>query len=432
VENTHAGEPIPLATEQAITYHFLLSSDGQKIKGYLLFEHLVQAGWGWRFMKVDVAIIGAGPSGGMAACQLAQTGLTVMILEKEELPRHKSCGGALPGSIGDFLKWDLGPVIENRTSDRKWLCNYAQPSVIRCSPMVMVDRSRFDASLIQRALSMGQGNIELRDGFRVSHVDVAENGIIIRGNAGEVVRAEFLIAADGALSKTARSLGLKRDAPCGMAIDAEVEVVPETYQDERSVATFNYFCIDKGYGWIFPKREGSLSCGLVSWSRQQLLLDDMKEFLVRSLPEGCILSVKMYKHPIPFYSGHRQIATRRVCLVGDAASLVDPITGGGMYYSLQSGVLAADVISAALRYRPSIDIYHEALTREVTDCRLYQHLIHQGIGRYLEELRRFIQPIFLDKPEFFYRKFIQKGENYSHLARHLSGYREGGVDGEKL
>ena len=104
-------------------------------------------------MKLDVLIVGAGPAGGMAAGRLASTGLKVMILEKQKLPRHKPCGGGLSVSARQLLPWDLSPVIEAQVSGVESLYNYSRPHFSPAASMLMVNRSRFDAYLTEQAIS---------------------------------------------------------------------------------------------------------------------------------------------------------------------------------------------------------------------------------------------------------------------------------------
>jgi geranylgeranyl reductase family protein len=367
-------------------------------------------------MKVDVAIIGSGPAGGMAACRLAQTGLRVIILEKCKLPRSKACGGALPVGINTLFDWDIKSLIEAEVSSIEFLYNYTKPKIFeQAKPIIlMVERSRFDYDLVARAVSLGRGNLILRDGFRVVQIEETDRGVMIYEKNRETVQADFVIAADGAFSPTARCLGLNREAPQGLAIDAEVEVVPEIFEVKKAQATFNFYCLPQGYGWIFPKN-GYLSCGVGSWCGRASPVwpQAMDDFLAKSFPPGSIRSVQRNRHPIPTYAGHREIATQRVCLVGDAANLVEPIMGEGIRFALQSGSLAANVIISLIQGWPVADIQPEYVTWKNGACRVYQELIHQGFGYDMDILYRYALPIFLDAPEFFYRKFITQGYSYS-------------------
>jgi len=205
----------------------------------------------------------------------------------------------------------------------------------------------------------------------------------------------------------------------GAAIDVEVEVAPDVYEAEAPYATFNFNCVPGGYGWIFPK-DGYLACGVGSWRRKARLQQGMRDFLDRSFPPGSIRSVQRAGHPIPLFTGHQPIATRRVCLVGDAAGLVDPVMGEGIRMALKSGALAADVIAALLGADTGHDADISAHAVEEPDCRAYQALIRQGIGRDLDMLYRLILPIFVKAPEFFFRTFYGEGRSYYLLSQQLA------------
>lgn len=338
----------------------------------------------------------------MAACRLAPTGARVAILERVRLPRHKACGGALGGGIRQLLDWDLSPWIENRVTQRRNLFDHAREQIGPIAPFLLVDRGSFDAHLIERAVALGNGRVDLRERFHVTHLEEGEQGVTIHSKSGQRLEAAFVVGADGAFSTVARCLGLNRDVTRGPALDAEVEVVPEVYDAHNHIVTFNFFCLPHGYGWIFPKGQGLLSCGVCAWAGRPKLAGALDDFLARSLPPGGVRRVETYGHAIPLYSGARQIATRRACLVGDAANLVDPVMGEGIGFALQSGALAADVIAGLL---DGGDTLPEA------GCRAYQALIHDGLGARLDHLLRFVQIVFLGAPELFYERFIL-GENH--------------------
>jgi geranylgeranyl reductase family protein len=369
--------------------------------------------------RFDVIVIGTGPGGGMAACKLAASGLRTLILEKETLPRHKPCGGGLPYLVKDIIDWDFSHMVENEIYGYQYLFDYSLPRTGTYSqPILMVDRSRFDQHFIERALSIGRSNVELREGVEVSHVQEEADGVRVWIGETEWVEAAYVIAADGVFSKTARSLGLKRKVPLAIAIDAEVEVDDEVYEQEKNRATFNFSCLNNGYGWVFPK-SGYLSCGVGSWRGRGKLPQAMDSYLAQTLPAGSIRSVRRFGHPLPLYAGHRPVSTSRVCLVGDAASLVDPIMGEGIRFALKSGALAATVIGQLLGVTMPRDIQEE-VGYVPTDCQVYTELVKNEIGSEFEGLYRFIAPLFFSKPEFFYRKFFLEGQNYFQLAQQLT------------
>lgn len=355
----------------------------------------------------DVIIMGAGPAGGMAANQLGAAGARTLVIDKARLPRHKPCGGALSPVVKKIIPWNFSDYVEVEITRFRNLHNFEKPVDTPGVAAMFVDRQRFDMHFIERALRL-YPQVELRDGCAVTSVEEDDDGVRVVTEKGDTLRAAFLVAADGAFSKTARCLGLNHGRLLGGAVDAEVTVTDAAFVRERERATFNYFCLPDGYGWIFPKRDNVLTCGVGSWRQRRGVARAMDEFLARSFASGEIREVRSFGHPIPLYIKHAQIATKRVCLVGDAANLVDPIMGEGIRFALQSGALAGDVITANLR------------AADGGDCRTYQTAIHEGIGAEFAALARFIMPMFLDAPQHFYDRFIEKKQNYAALANSLA------------
>lgn len=355
----------------------------------------------------------------MAACRLAASGLNVVVLEKETLPRLKPCGGGIPAPAASLFDWDITPYVDAQIHTVRTLYQHGWPvERTRELPLFMVDRSRFDLHLIEQALARGGGQVALHEGFQVAGVEEDADGVTITSKGGAQVRASFLIAADGAFSRTAACLGLQPTKPPAVAIDAEVEVEPDVFEAEASRATFDFFCVPNGYGWIFPKK-GKLSCGVGSWGGKPQLQVSLNAFLEASFPPNSVRSVARYGFPIPIYAERRQIATRRVCLVGDAAGLVDPILGEGIRFALTSGALAANVVAGLLQ-APLARVDVSDLPRwGEADCRHYQRLVDSRIGSEFSALALFITPLYLQKPERFYRSFFVEGRSYHALAKTL-------------
>ena len=372
-------------------------------------------------MTVDVAVIGAGPAGGMVALRLAGTGLKVAVLEKKRMPRAKACGGAISTATYEMLRKWYTPTIDTRARFARFTHNYAVPKITRTlpGPILLLDRSRFDSQLIEAALEKGSGDVTFRDGWPAEHIEETKSGLRIYGPKHQSIRARYLIGADGAGSIASRFLGLSPRTATGVAIDASVFTTPGGMDAYRSTVEFNYCCIPFGYGWIFPKRD-RLSCGIGSWRRPFPTRRDMHDFLQRSLPAGSISSVQMQTHPVPLWSGYRRMASGNVFLAGDAAHLVDPVTGEGIRFALMSGNLAAETIlslagGAAEHVRPLPTENEEAVGGLV-----YERKIHQVIGQELEIRRILALPVFLEAPDLFYRKFILEGRDMAATYRHLA------------
>ncbi len=372
-------------------------------------------------MKVDVIIIGAGPAGGMSALRLAKSGLKVAVLEKEKMPRPKACGGAISAATLERLQRWFSPTVASRAGKIRLCHNYAKPDIEAAldKPVILVDREHFDQELIQAALHEGNGDVTLKDDWPVERIDEAGNGLTVCGPRGEKIQAGFLIGADGANSRSARFLGLNHRSAAGMAIDALVRTNEKTMERFDSTVRFNYFCIPSGYGWIFPKRDW-LSCGMGSWCKPYPTRRDMHDFLERSLPAGSIRSVQMRAHPVPLWTGFRRIATRRACLVGDAADMVHPITGEGIRFALDSGVLSAETILSLVTGPAGKTASQRSVQADELGCRMYEKRIKQTIGQQFEIMQGLALPVFLAAPDLFYRKFILEGRDLGTTYRNLA------------
>jgi len=363
-------------------------------------------------MNVDVAIVGTGPAGAMAAYQLAGSGLKIAVLESAVLPRPKPCGGLMPGWVKPLTQLDLDPLIDHRVSRFDYSLNFKQ-EFTRQHPtfdLLLADRAKFDSGILQMAMKRGGQNLKLYEQFRVSAVHESTESVVLHSKSGDKVCASAVIGADGATSKVARSLGLGPTNRLPTAIDAAVRVTPDFYQTISNRVIFNYFFLPAGYGWIFPKGNNMLACGVGSWADNKYPLKPaLHRYLSLCIPAKHCISIEQHGHPIPAYEGPRKIATPRVCLVGDAAGLVDPVTGEGIRYALHSGMIAAKTVERVL-----LDMNSE--TPEGLSCMSYEKEITNGPGVALERLHRMAVLPFKQAPEFYYKKFIIGGQTQPHYG----------------
>ena len=286
----------------------------------------------------DAIIVGAGPGGASAAYRLSMAGKKVLVIDKESLPRYKTCGGgvSLP-MLGKYFPFSFAPVIIDEVTTIAYTLQGLKMEVsIPPHLLGMVMRDQFDAFILSHARA------DIRPQTAVKQVVERPDRVIVETGAGQFFEGQYLIGADGANSIVAKSLNLRRRKTLAGAIEVEVPAAPEVLNQFRQKALFIFGEITPGYAWVFPKNS-HLSVGVASiHPRPGQLQSTLKKTMQRY---GISLDgAPIHGHPIPLYLKRETIATRRCLLVGDAAGLVDPLSGEGIRLAIKSGSLAARLI----------------------------------------------------------------------------------------
>jgi geranylgeranyl reductase family protein len=290
----------------------------------------------------DVVVVGAGPAGSTTAYRLARAGARVLLVDRACFPRDKPCGGGLTWRAVRELPFSVDPVVEE-VVDRFALRFRYRTGVERRSgrPLVlMTQRKRLDAFLAERAAEAGA---EFRDGAKVEAIE--QNGAVTVRFRGASARADVLVGADGVNGVVARQLGLADRRHHGVALEGNVAYTPETRAEFRRRALVELGTVAGGYAWVFPKGD-HVNVGVGGWEREgPNLRSHLKRLCAEyRIHEDAVTDLRGYR--LPMRVPGAVALSGRALLVGDAAGLIDPLSGDGIYEALVSGRLAADAILA--------------------------------------------------------------------------------------
>ncbi len=320
----------------------------------------------------DVIVVGAGPAGSSAALRLAQAGLRVLVLEKEDLPRYKTCGGGIIGRAAHSFPLDEAPCVHRALGVATMHLPRAglHFEVQRSQPILYtVMRAEFDGWLCERARAAGA---TLRSGCPVQGLEQTANGVEVWTPQGRF-GADFIVGADGATSRVARWAGWDADVRTIPALEWEIPVAGDTLQRFGAAARFDFDVEPSGYAWVFPKSQ-HLSAGILSLRRGAHALRQQLESYLARLHIEPSAAPSCHGALIPIAPRRGGPARKRVLLCGDAAGLVDPVTGEGISYAIRSGEMAASSLLTSKADPHSV-------------CTAYEHALNHSLHAELRMAR---------------------------------------------
>jgi geranylgeranyl reductase family protein len=273
--------------------------------------------------------------------RLARGGARVLLADKATFPRDKPCGGGLTGRALRHAPCDVSGVVEH-VVDRFELRLRYRRSFTRThdEPLIaMTQRRRLDAHLLEHA---GAAGVDVREGARVDAIDADPTGVTVRV-AGAPVRADVLVGADGANGVVARAVGVDGGIVRGVALEGNASWDGLDRRRYGGTAVIELGVVPGGYGWVFPKGD-HVNLGVGGWATEGPRLRDHLGALAAA--HGVALSElsEVKGHRLPMRRLGTRAAAGRVVLVGDAAGLVDPLSGDGIYEAFTSAELAAKAI----------------------------------------------------------------------------------------
>lgn len=293
--------------------------------------------------RFDCLVVGAGPAGASAAEALAARGLSVCLLEKAKLPRDKICAGGLPsktlkllpGGLGDLPRREINSIIFTHAGKREHV--YRSQSTL----VTVVERAAFDELLARRAVAAGA---ELREGTACNVLREEADGVLAETPSGDV-RARAAILATGARSRARVPTRLRRAAPLGTAL--QVMVPFDGSGKWKDALACDFGAAPRGIAWCFPGPE-KLAVGVLTFKpNARGLIDRLREYLrALGLPPG---AGPVRGAALATWYGGELFSTSRILLAGDAAGLVNPLTGAGVRRAIISGRLAAETLAGNLQ-----------------------------------------------------------------------------------
>jgi geranylgeranyl reductase family protein len=262
-----------------------------------------------------------------------------------------------------LLPFDPGKLIEEQITNLTFTWRGRDPVAATFSEPVayMVWRDTFDQALCDRAVEAGA---ELQDGQAVRTVKASTSHIEVDFN-GQTATADFLIGADGVCGVVARDLFPDRAQPGLVALNAELPLTSAGEAALKGRVILDVGLAPGGYGWAFPKG-GVASVGVaVDRRAAKRVLPSLAAFLNASgfsdreavRTTGALIPI--HRH------GSRSLYRGRALLTGDAACLVDPLLGEGIYYAIQSGQLAAQAILTDGSRNGDLSSYQTAVSRTI-------------------------------------------------------------------
>jgi geranylgeranyl reductase family protein len=287
----------------------------------------------------DAIVVGAGPAGSTSARNLARAGARVLLLDKATFPRDKPCGGGITFRADDASDIDLSPVTEREIYGVRISVKLGRRFDRTSTNLLarMTQRRELDQYLVEQAARAGA---DFRDGTSVATIEIDDRVARVRSIC-DVYESRVLIGADGVNGVTSRALGLEPRSEVAVAYEANVPADSALMEQWAHLIALDLGGIPGGYGWVFPKGD-HLNVGVGGWKSVGPTLRDRLSALCAyyGFDESRLFGHRGYQ--LPLRRDDAPVVRGPAMLAGDAACLVDPLSGEGIWAAFVSGRIAAE------------------------------------------------------------------------------------------
>ncbi len=384
---------------------------------------------------LDVLIVGGGPSGNNAALKLSKLGHSVAVLDWRHGLGDKLCTGIIGRECAELYAPDERDVIHKARSATVVAPSGKMHTVVKDEPQAyIIDRVSYVKSIAERAAEAGA---KYALGERVTAIQRNADGVTVRTGGREAVKswqAKAIVIASGFSSPLLGMAGLGRTSRsafmlgCQAVVEARDLPGTEVYLGQKIAPG--------AFGWLVPFSHSKALIGIVS---RQKLNGHMRDFVSVLQDVGKVGSVvkEEQRWGIPLKPIERTYADRAIA-VGDAAGLVKPTTGGGIYYSLLSGEMAAQTLHQAFiagdlsaRALSSYEIQWKSVLGREMRLGYYARMLYEALGD--SQIERLLNTLlgvemqrdFLATGEFsfdWHSSIIEKAARHPHVGKVIASF----------
>ena len=374
----------------------------------------------------DVAIIGAGPAGTSCALALRNSGLKVALIDKSTFPRDKTCGDAIPGPSLKFLK-------ELRKEFKLELQDFEEKHQIKSSVLYMPNgeslqidwvtdaynsqRIHFDDLLLQQVKK--HAKVAVYEGIKIKTIKREAQKIYIQSRDLQFsIICDMVIGCDGANSTVSRSLG----APPPDQLSGSV-ALSARYENVKASNEANEFYLLKnfpGYFWIFPLGKNNYNVGFGTTKPSYTKSVNLRKYFQEIITTDPVLSKKfadakvhseLKGFKLPIGGKKINISGERFLLTGDAANLIDPLSGHGIDKAIKSGMLAAQQIEKCFQqknFTSAFNTRYDAAVFSIYQKELRRNFYLMKIMIHFPFLLRMVFPILKYNKNLFHKYYYVK------------------------